>query len=149
MKRIIYVDPEGNLCVVVPAPSWNGTIKELAEKDVPQGLAYKIVNENEIPSDRTFRGAWVMDGSTVSHDMKKAREIKRNMMREERKSKFIALDNEINKELVTAITTGDNTLILELERKRKILRDAPAMPEIDNAENIKQLSAIRLPFSEG
>ena len=145
MKRIIYVDPEGNLCVVVPAPSWNGTIKELAEKDVPQGLAYKIVNENEIPSDRTFRGAWVLNAGVISHDMKKAKEIKRNMIREQRKAKFTALDNEINKELVNAITTGDNTLILELEGKRKVLRDAPAMPEIESAETIEDLAVIHLP----
>ena len=145
MKRIIYVDPEGNLCVVVPAPSWNGTIKELAEKDVPQGLAYKIVNENEIPSDRTFRGAWVLNAGVISHDMKKAKEIKRNMIREQRKAKFTALDNEINKKLVNAITTGDNSLIVELEGKRKVLRDAPAMPEIESAETIEDLAVIHLP----
>jgi hypothetical protein len=145
MKRIVYTDLDGNLCVIIPAPSWTGTIKELADKDVPQGLNYKIVNENDIPSDRTFRGAWVLNAGVISHDMKKAKEIKRNMIREERKLKFTALDNEINKELVKAITTGDNSLIVELEGKRKVLRDAPAMPEIESAETIEDLAVIHLP----
>lgn len=34
------------------------TIEELAEKDVPTGVIYKIVDVSEIPSDRTFRNAW-------------------------------------------------------------------------------------------
>ena len=29
-------------------------------KDVPEGKPYKIVNDSDIPSDRTFRNAWEM-----------------------------------------------------------------------------------------
>lgn len=57
-KRIIY--PNGNTGVVIltPSPNWTGTIEELAEKDVPAGRPYKIVDASEVPSDRTFRNAW-------------------------------------------------------------------------------------------
>ena len=34
------------------------TIEEIAAKDVPAGVPYKIVDVSEIPEDRTFRGAW-------------------------------------------------------------------------------------------
>lgn len=56
--RIIYQNNEGGVSVIVPSPNWQGTIEELASKDVPSGAPYKIVDVSEIPSDRTFRNAW-------------------------------------------------------------------------------------------
>ena len=58
MTRIIYPNNEGGVSVIVPSPNWNGSIEELASKDVPAGLPYKIIDASEIPSDRTFRNAW-------------------------------------------------------------------------------------------
>ena len=57
-KRIIYPNNEGGVSILIPSPNWKGTIEELAVKDVPAGLPYKIVDVSEIPSDRTFRNAW-------------------------------------------------------------------------------------------
>jgi hypothetical protein len=56
--RIIYQNNEGGVSVIVPSPNWQGTVEELAAKDVPSGAPYKIVEVSEIPSDRTFRNAW-------------------------------------------------------------------------------------------
>ena len=53
MKRIIYKTPEGGVAVIIPAD----TI-EACMKDIPEGVEYAIVDVAEIPSDRTFRGAW-------------------------------------------------------------------------------------------
>jgi hypothetical protein len=57
-QRIIYPTDEGGVAVIVPAPECGLTIEEIAAKDVPQGKPYKIVDAADIPSDRTFRGAW-------------------------------------------------------------------------------------------
>lgn len=61
-KRIIYPTPDGGVAVIVPAPEWleheGNTIEKLAEKDVPQGVEYQIVDASEILEDRTFRNAW-------------------------------------------------------------------------------------------
>ena len=57
-KRIIYPTDEGGVAVIIPAPECGLTIEEIAAKDVPQGKPYKIVDAADIPSDRTFRGAW-------------------------------------------------------------------------------------------
>jgi len=59
-KRIIYPKDDGGVAVIVPAPEYleTHTIEELAAKDVPAGKEYKIVNVEDIPSDRTFRNAW-------------------------------------------------------------------------------------------
>ena len=56
--RIIYPNDTGGVAVVIPSPNWTGTMEELAAKDVPAGKPYKIVEDSEIPSDRTFRNAW-------------------------------------------------------------------------------------------
>tara|TARA_Y100000310_G_C20138083_1_gene558984 strand:- start:255 stop:449 length:195 start_codon:yes stop_codon:yes gene_type:complete len=60
MQRIIYPIDEGGVAVIVPSAEYlaDHTIEELAEKDVPDGKPYKIVEDSGIPSDRTFRNAW-------------------------------------------------------------------------------------------
>lgn len=60
MKRIIYKTAEGGVAVLIPTAEWleTHTIEELAEKDVPAGVEFKIVDVSDIPSDRTFRDAW-------------------------------------------------------------------------------------------
>jgi hypothetical protein len=59
-KRIIYPKDDGGVAVIVPAPEYleTHTIEELAAKDVPAGKEYKIVDVEDIPTDRTFRNAW-------------------------------------------------------------------------------------------
>jgi hypothetical protein len=58
MKRIIYQTNEGGVAVIIPAPDCGLTIEEIAAKDVPVGKPYEIVDAADIPTDRTFRGAW-------------------------------------------------------------------------------------------
>ena len=61
-QRIIYPSDDGGVCVIIPAPEWlaqeGNTLEVLATKGVPEGKPWKIVNVADIPSDRTFRGAW-------------------------------------------------------------------------------------------
>jgi hypothetical protein len=57
-KRIIYPNDDGGVAVVIPAPECGLTIEQIAEKDVPAGKPFKIVDISEIPTDRTFRAAW-------------------------------------------------------------------------------------------
>lgn len=58
MKRIIYPTTEGGVAIIVPAPDCGLTIEEIAAKDVPAGVEYKIIDVSEVPADRTFRSAW-------------------------------------------------------------------------------------------
>jgi len=55
MQRIIYKTESGGVAVIVPTD----TI-EACMKDIPEGVPYKIVEDSDIPSDRTFRNAWEM-----------------------------------------------------------------------------------------
>lgn len=56
-KRIIYPTDDGGVAVIIPADC-GLTIEDIADKDVPNGKPYKIVDVADIPSDRTFRNAW-------------------------------------------------------------------------------------------
>ena len=60
MKRIIYPNLDGGVCVIIPTPEAleSMAIEEIAAKDVPQGIEYKIIDVSELPQDRTFRNAW-------------------------------------------------------------------------------------------
>jgi hypothetical protein len=57
-KRIIYPTDNGGVAVIIPAISSGLSIEQIAEKDVPAGKPFKIVDVTDIPSDRTFREAW-------------------------------------------------------------------------------------------
>jgi len=59
-QRIIYPNDEGGVSILIPTPEYleEHTIEELAEKDVPAGKPFKIVDVTDIPTDRTFRNAW-------------------------------------------------------------------------------------------
>jgi len=55
-QRIIYPTPAGGIAIVISTGEL--PIKEVAAKDVPEGVPYSIVDASEIPEDRTFRDAW-------------------------------------------------------------------------------------------
>jgi hypothetical protein len=56
--RIIYRLPDNGVAVIIPAPDCGLTIEEVAAKDVPAGVPFRIVEADTIPADRTFRNAW-------------------------------------------------------------------------------------------
>lgn len=59
-KCILYRNDNGRVSVIIPADC-GLTIEEIAQKDVPAGVPYKITDISNIPTDRTFRAAWEAD----------------------------------------------------------------------------------------
>lgn len=57
-QRIIYPNDTGGVAIIIPAAECDLTIEQIAEKDVPPGKPYKIVDVDDIPTDQTFRAAW-------------------------------------------------------------------------------------------
>lgn len=59
---IIFKNDEGGVSVVYPTPEALATygIEAIAEKDVPAGKAYKIIDASELP-DRSQRNQWDVD----------------------------------------------------------------------------------------
>ena len=64
--RIIYRTEEGTVSVLTPTSEWSGTIEEVAQKDVPTGLKYKIVEDSDMPTDKEFRNAWEIDQAELT-----------------------------------------------------------------------------------
>jgi hypothetical protein len=56
MKRILFPSDDGGVSIIIPAES-----VEAAMKDIPSGKPYFIVDAADIPTDRSFRNAWVAD----------------------------------------------------------------------------------------
>ena len=67
-KRIIYQTDEGGVAIIIPTPEAleKYGIEAIALKDVPSGKPFKIVDASDIPSDRTFRGAWEVDVAVLT-----------------------------------------------------------------------------------
>lgn len=71
-KRIIYPNSNDGISIIIPAPC-GLTIEEIAQKDVPAGLPYLIIDADDIPADRSNREAWDADfsdpdGYGIGHD---------------------------------------------------------------------------------
>lgn len=132
--RIIYENPNGVAAVVIP--SGEASLEEVIAKAVPPGTPYDVVSVEDIPSDRFFRSAWVINDGSIEHDLDKCKEIGHAIRRENRAKDFEPLDQIITKQL------PDTDLNL-VEEKRQEIRDyyAAMQVKIDSAitpEEIKQ-----------
>ena len=127
-SRIIYTTDEGTVTVLVPSADCGLTIEEIAAKDVPEGIEYKIVNVSEISSDRTFRNAWVLDNE-ITVDIPKAKVITKNKLREERKPLLEAQDILF----MQAQESGTDTsrIVTEKQRLRDITKQVDNMTTVD------------------
>ena len=66
--KIIYKNESGGVSILHPTDEALSfmSIDDIAKKDVPTGLSYKIVEDSEIPTDRTYRDAWTVDETTLT-----------------------------------------------------------------------------------
>jgi len=90
-----------------------------------------------VPSDRHFRGAWSLNGSVISEDLTKAKEIFKDKIREVRAPLLEAEDVVYMK----ALETDDTSAKAASVTKKTALRDAPAASAITNATTIAELKA--------
>lgn len=65
---IIFKQDNGVLAVIRPTEHALSlyTIEQIADKDVPAGKPYKIVDASVIPTDRTLRAAWACDDTELT-----------------------------------------------------------------------------------
>ena len=90
-----------------------------------------------VPSDRHFRGAWSLSGSTITEDMTAAKVIFKDKIREVRAPLLVAQDVAYMK----ALEDDDASAQTAAKNAKKALRDAPAASAITNASNITALKA--------
>jgi hypothetical protein len=119
MKRIIYPTPDGGVAVIIPAES-----VELALKDVPEGVPYEIVDASEVPTDRTFRGAWVMGDCCIDHDLERCRQIGHDKRRAARATEFAPHDELIAKQIPGADAAAAEAVRQEIRDRYTTVQDA-------------------------
>ena len=120
MSKIIYTNPEGGVSVV--HPTGEVPINELPAK---LGLTdYEIVADDVIPTDRTFRNAWVKSGATVAEDLPKSKEIAHERRREARAEEFKPHDEVIMKQIPGADATAAEAARAAIRTKYATMQDA-------------------------
>ena len=90
-----------------------------------------------VPSDRHFRNAWSLSGTTITEDVTAAKVIFKNKIREVRKDLLEAQDVAFMK----ALEAGDSSAQTTAKNAKTALRDAPAASAISNADTIAKLKA--------
>ena len=90
-----------------------------------------------VPSDRHFRNAWSLSGTTITEDVTAAKVIFKNKIREVRTPLLEAQDVAFMK----ALEAGDSSAQTTAKNAKTALRDAPAASASSNADTIAKLKA--------
>ncbi len=66
--KIIFKNEDNSISIITPTQEALSlySISEIAKKDVPHNLPYKIVEDDVVPTDRSFRGAWTIDDAELT-----------------------------------------------------------------------------------
>ncbi len=131
-KVIIYPNDEGGMCVVYP--TGEVPLADVVLNDIPKGVNHFVVEISELPTDRLFRNAWVLNGRAVGVDLDKAKEVSHERRRIARDKEMAPLD--------TQATIPSR--MAEAEAARQVIRDKYALiqTQIDQASKVDSLTTI-------
>jgi hypothetical protein len=132
MKRIIYTNNDGGVSIVIPTGEVD--IDTLITTVVPQGANYSVIDDADLPADRTFRGAWVKSGDAIDHDIEKAQIITKERLRADRVPLLEKLDIDYMKAI--EINADTSKIVAEKQRLRDITK------QVDNVTNLADLKKI-------
>lgn len=143
MKRIVWTDSDGRVCVTTPAFNVFEAPGFTEDDAIARALAAlpgeatdpRIVDPSELPTDRTFRAAWKAD---LSIDMGKAREIHKTKLRQLRAPLLVAADIEY----MRATESDDKIAQARIVEKKTALRDVTDDPAIASAKTPEALKAV-------
>ena len=164
--RILHDNGAGGLAIVIPAPNYVAAVMKanplmteadvvayIAQKDVPANVAHEIVEDIDVPTDRTFRDAWEHDTTDapekIRTNMVKAKPIAHEMRRAKRAEDFAPLDQEVM--LVAGVEAAGAVAPKAMKDKaaaaetaRQAIRDADAVKQtaIDAAATEAELKAL-------
>ena len=131
---LIWTNDDGQVSVCHPISTYSKSLDELAKKVVPSGKSYKIIKQSDIPTDRTFRGAWVQDGDTAKEDVAKSKTIAHATRREKREAEFKPHDEIIAKQI-----PGKSASDAETARAAIRTKYATMQTNIDNATTTSKI----------
>ncbi len=134
---IIFNDVDtGRACIMYPVTTIEEALETLPLNNKGKKVTHKIMPISEVPQDREFRDAWQLKSSKIDIDIAKAKEIKKEKLRAERKPLLAALDVEFQR----ALEEGQGTAVIVAKKNK--LRDITK--EVDNVTTVEDLKAIKV-----
>lgn len=145
--KIVFDRPDGGTSIMSPAaqadvakvlPEVKGMtaqqyVEFIRDRDVPaDAVTVRIVQDNEIPADRTFRDALKND---LTHDKVKCVVITQDRLRREREPLLAALDVQVIQALEKGLPTA--AIVAEKNRLRDITTLAHAGLTLDQLKALK------------
>lgn len=131
MKKIVYSRQDGGVSIVIPVPKVKlekqlGAMTDaeyeahVIQRSIPEGLAYRHIEDADIPATREFRNAWEdsQPGTQIDICCAKARDIMLERLRVERDALLVVED----KNFMKALEKGEDTSAIAT--KKQELRDA-------------------------
>ena len=134
MRFITYPQFNGQAAVIIPAdPSLS--IEEIAVKDVPAGLPYKIVDSLEIDNDFFNAYDFNADNGFVEN-ISRAQEIQLNKWRELRTPLLSTLDVHFNMAIEHADVTGQAAIATQKQALRDVTKTNLPSDTIANIKSV-------------
>lgn len=133
--KIIYKTETG---IAIVHPTGEVPVETLMITAVPEEYrsTARIVEDDFIPEDRTFRDAWDLTEDSIVENIDKAKEIHKGKLRSERKQLLESQDALFMKALEQNKDTQD--IIKEKQRLRDITK------EVDNCKTIEDIKKIKI-----
>ncbi len=132
-----FVTKQNTSPVWMRAVTEESVTSEIIKSRIP-AVSWRLINQEELPADRTFRDAWKDSGIHIYHDMEKCRAIHRDRLRQARTPLLEALDIEYQR----ADEQDDLKVKRELATRKQKLRDVTKNPSIDTAATPDELKAV-------
>ena len=146
-QLIIHEGEDGG--VVVVFPTGETTMEYIIANDIPQGIPYAVIEDTDIPADRTFREAWAAtnldseDPSLVVEDYDISLEVAHELRRKARSAEFAPHDEVIMKQI-----PGNDMVAAEEARATirakydGIQADLDATPDVDSIKTVLSNNSI-------
>ena len=132
MTHIIHPTADG---VAITTPTGEVPIEEVAAQVAPDGI-YAIVTADQIPSDRTFRAAWVYSPDGIEIDLDRAKAIGHDLRRANRNAEFAPHDRVISLKIPGASADQAEAARAAIRERYSIMQTA-----IDAAKTVDAIHA--------
>lgn len=132
MTHIIHPTADG---VAITTPTGELPIEQVAQQVAPDGI-YAIVTADAIPSDRTFRAAWVYSPDGIEIDLDRAKAIGHDIRRRRRADELAPHDRVISLRIPGASADQAEAARAAIRERYSIMQTA-----IDAAKTVDAIHA--------
>lgn len=132
MQVIIYSQDNGQVAVCYPTGEL--PIQELLARDCPKGAV--IADSDSLPNEHDcFFDAWELNGTTVTVNLNKAKELTKKRLRQERAPLLVAQDVLYMR--ATEANQDTTAIVAEKQRLRDITQLADQATTLDELKQIE------------